>query len=181
MNSFGCFEGHLYGLVLNQPNAGVNQPPSIDLVKYSLSTGEHVQQQTANYKILDETMVNCINRMSNFACYIGKTLFVSSLRVGKQEIFSLDLETLEWKRTQIRLENVASISTHEKGTLLVTAYNYFSSAERVFRFVFNEPDKLSDLSWLQLKRIFDARPSAYEFILSQLPKNFKQKCPLPPQ
>ncbi|KAI6218094.1 hypothetical protein M3Y95_01183700 [Aphelenchoides besseyi] len=44
---------------------------------------------------------------------------------------------------------------------------------------FGEPDKLSDLVWLRLKRIFDARPLAYEYILSQLPANFKPKCPFP--
>ncbi|KAI6231219.1 hypothetical protein M3Y95_00358200 [Aphelenchoides besseyi] len=38
-----------------------------------------------------------------------------------------------------------------------------------------EPEKLSTLVWLRLKRIFDAHPSAYEFICGKIPATFKLK------
>ncbi|KAI6211106.1 hypothetical protein M3Y96_00398200 [Aphelenchoides besseyi] len=62
---------------------------------------------------------------------------------------------------------------------MVTTLDDDPSKYNVYRVNVNQPDKLSDLVWLRLKRIFDARPSVYKFILSLSPTNFKQECPFP--
>ncbi|KAI6203420.1 hypothetical protein M3Y94_00554100 [Aphelenchoides besseyi] len=113
-------------------------------------------------------------------CLIGKTLFVHSYcaQNEKGRTVSLDLDTLEWKSGMISSNSVRPIGTDGERALIFTK-PFDGTLSTVYRYVFNEPDKLSDLVWLRLKRIFDAQPSAYEYILSQLPDNYKPKCPFP--
>ncbi|KAI6222522.1 hypothetical protein M3Y95_00902400 [Aphelenchoides besseyi] len=159
---FGCFDGCLYGLAyeFNYPNGIRHQ--TIDLVKISLSNGQLVRQPTK----IDQKP-------------FGSPWALSDGFAEKGEISALDLETLEWKHTNIEFDGLHSFSGNGTQTLMISTPSTGPLKYNIYRFVVGQPDKLSTLAWLRLKRIFDARSSAYKFILSQLPANFKQKCPFP--
>ncbi|KAI6203492.1 hypothetical protein M3Y94_00563300 [Aphelenchoides besseyi] len=182
MKAFGCFNGFLYGLTVDiSVNPGdVNSPSPTHLVGVSLANGEHFRALTSNYEIVKGLSLSSSLGLPRRMCLIGKTLFVykNSRQNEEARTVSLNLETLEWKNTMISLDSVQPIGSDGKRTLILTTVPN-STSLTVYRYVFNEPDKLSDLVWLRLKRIFDARPLAYEYILSQLPANFKPKCPFP--
>ncbi|KAI6229636.1 hypothetical protein M3Y95_00551700 [Aphelenchoides besseyi] len=200
MSVFGCFDGHLYGLSYEETtnDNDVNRP--IDLIDFQLPNGKPSRKRTISdvnrpTDLIDSQRPkgkssrkrtinwdvaknNDIHYMSALTGCLGKTLFARNERGKETEIVSLDLKTLEWKSTNIVLKDVQIIGSDEKKALVVTTRDYLSSLDAIYRFVFNEPDELSTLVWLRLKRIFDDRPEAYEFILSKIPANYKQKCPL---
>ncbi|KAI6231033.1 hypothetical protein M3Y95_00338800 [Aphelenchoides besseyi] len=94
----------------------------------------------------------------------------------KTRIHTLDLESLEWRRTTIELNDaVQTLHNDGENRLIVVLQN-----DKVYRFSFTRSEKLSDIVWLKLRRIFDTNSSAYDYIISQLPKNFKPQCGFPP-
>ncbi|KAI6221136.1 hypothetical protein M3Y95_01008900 [Aphelenchoides besseyi] len=178
MRAVGCFDDVLYGLVYNQTARQINRRQQIDLVKFSISSGTYVQEPTVNWQIVEYPMLLQLVLSTDKFCCVGRQVFFvdRSNNENKYKIVSLDLDTKKWQRTSFEFPRTY-ICMHNDGerTLIVTTHD--GATRSIHRFVYNQPDKLSDLVWLRLKRIFDARPSSYEFILSQLPKNFKQKCP----
>ncbi|KAI6223532.1 hypothetical protein M3Y95_00899900 [Aphelenchoides besseyi] len=174
MNVFGCFDGCLYALAYSDLNDNdVSQ--SIDLVKISLSNGQHVWEPTNNYEIIER---GHFYSADFYALYWKNVVCWQPSPVKrKDDIILLDLETLEWKYTNIEFDYISSIGADSSQTLMVSTRCNDPSKHNIYRFVVNQPDKLSNLVWLRLKRVFNARPAAYKFILSQLPTNFKQKCP----
>ncbi|KAI6178844.1 hypothetical protein M3Y98_00545600 [Aphelenchoides besseyi] len=178
MKTFACCDGFLYGLVEN--NDDDNRP--IELVRFSLHNGEHVHRRTIDWQVIDSEFMAYSMDNPNRSCVIGRTLFVVSFceKESKNKIYSLDLDKLEWKETKIASENpIFEIGGSDGIRTLIVFTEHDMLTENVERFVFNEPDKLSDLAWMQLARIFDAKPSAYNFILSQMPATLKQKCLFP--
>ncbi|KAI6229651.1 hypothetical protein M3Y95_00553300 [Aphelenchoides besseyi] len=203
MSVFGCFDGHLYGLSYDETtnNNDVNRPIDLidfrlpngkpsrkrtindvnrptDLIDFQLPNRKPTRTRTINWDVAKNVSLERINRYSGYACLIGKTLFARNECGEETEIVSLDLETLKWNSTDILLKNITKIRSDEKKALIVTTRAPLAPLHTIYRFVFNEPDELSTLVWLRLKRIFDDRPEAYEFILSKIPANYKQKCPL---
>ncbi|KAI6235568.1 hypothetical protein M3Y95_00065300 [Aphelenchoides besseyi] len=183
MIAFGYFDGFFCGIVFEQTGRYMEQTKSIDLVKYSISTGERTQEQTINWEIIEFSHSDISRRFSPDMCRVGRTLFVLDFSKKENEfkIISFDLDSLEWQRSSFPGGNkVHSLLSDGERTLLCCTSHFNEHMRSYNRFVLNEPDKLSNLVWLRLKRIFDARPTSYEFILSQLPTNFKPKCPFQP-
>ncbi|KAI6210427.1 hypothetical protein M3Y96_00326900 [Aphelenchoides besseyi] len=145
---------------------------SIELVKYSIVSGETTRIPTANWEILDNKDYIC-------GCSIGRTFFtnVYNSSTHKSRIFSMDLDTLKWKETGIELDgSVEGLSSDGERSLIVrVAINYLCSKSNVYRFVFYEPDSLSTSIWLHWKGLFASRPSAYKFVLSKLPSTARPK------
>ncbi|KAI6196048.1 hypothetical protein M3Y94_01062400 [Aphelenchoides besseyi] len=178
MGVFECFDGHLYGLSHEETtnNNDANRPT--DLLDFQLPNGKPTRTRTINWDVAKNVSLNSIDYLPAFTCCIGKTLFARNERKQETEIVTLDLETLKWKNTNILLKNAQRIGSDEKKALIVTRRAPLAQSDAIYRFVFNEPDKLSTLVWLRLKRIFDDRPEAYKFVLSKIPTNYEQKCPL---
>ncbi|KAI6204308.1 hypothetical protein M3Y94_00658700 [Aphelenchoides besseyi] len=114
-------------------------------------------------------------------CCIGQIVYI--LRYdsveNKSVMFSMDMNTRDWRPTGLVLDGQVDLMiTDKKRTLIIRMYddNPFSLS-KYYRFTINEPDSLAYLTWLRLKRMFDVRPSSYQFILSRLPSNYKPKCP----
>ncbi|KAI6229602.1 hypothetical protein M3Y95_00548100 [Aphelenchoides besseyi] len=175
MDPFGCFDGFLCGLAESQTNHNndVNQQTSIDLIKYSISNDTHTREKT-NSDIMDENMVHH-SKYTELKCCVGRMLFMYLRCDDKNHILSLDINTLKWSTINLPLKTVRSMGSDGLRVLIFSTYGS-TYGNSIYRYVFNEPDKLYDLAWLQLKRIFDAQPSAYEAILSKLPATFKSKC-----
>ncbi|KAI6231196.1 hypothetical protein M3Y95_00355900 [Aphelenchoides besseyi] len=151
--------------------------PSLNLIRLSTLTGEQIEKKTIGWELFYEPGTHFYNH--TFCC-VGKTLFnfVHCIREKKSQILSLDLDNLEWKKTAMVFDGyVQSLHTDGDRTLVVSVADTTNSTNRVYRFVFNEPDRLYDLVWLRLKRIFDVQPEAYNFIFSQLPSRFKPISP----
>ncbi|KAI6213287.1 hypothetical protein M3Y94_00133000 [Aphelenchoides besseyi] len=114
---------------------------------------------------------------------VGRKLFVChSSPHAKKGLLSLDLDTRKWNMNFPLNDYDYMYGIGEQALIVATKWDNGKFLDNgnfldIHRYVFNHPDKLSDLIWLQLKRIFDARPEAYELILSRLTFNFKQKCP----
>ncbi|KAI6223914.1 hypothetical protein M3Y95_00827200 [Aphelenchoides besseyi] len=170
----GLIDDSIYGLLVNKNS---DTRLSIDLVTTSISTGELSKSETKNCNLLFEDEFEYQSTIH----IIGNKLFAYSFQRqnNKSRIFFLDTTTLEWKRTN-RVFNgrVTSVQNDDKRTLIFCVENFnFRYPSRVYRFVFSEPDTLATLTWLRLKRIFDFQPMAYDYIIGQLPSNFKQKSP----
>ncbi|KAI6179253.1 hypothetical protein M3Y98_00590500 [Aphelenchoides besseyi] len=201
MKAVACFDGFLYGLYYDR-NSDNDSGRSLDLVKFSISTGKSVREKTTNQAIVSSPFhVSIISLNSNNPILCCSLMHVDSQLIcvasegpffyrsyfeqsGKCKIISLDLDTKEWKQAAFDFtHSVRSISSDGERMLVVWTKSDYADEFNVYRLVFNrnifsQPDKLCDLAWLRLKRIFDALPSSYDFILSQLPANFKQKCPI---
>ncbi|KAI6211211.1 hypothetical protein M3Y96_00409700 [Aphelenchoides besseyi] len=127
---FGFFDGFLYGLAYqNRSKTDSGRP--IDLVKISLSNGQHVREPTKNYEIVKHI---CI-RSTRFHVLCWKTIvcdYPSPIR-SKDEISSLDLETLEWKRTNIEFDSICSIGGDGSQPLMVATLGNDPSKYNVYR------------------------------------------------
>ncbi|KAI6204192.1 hypothetical protein M3Y94_00644100 [Aphelenchoides besseyi] len=145
---------------------------SIELVKYSIVSGETTRIPTVNWEFL---------RNKNYisGCSIGRTFYanVYDSSTHKSRIFSLDLDTLKWKQTGIELDGGAEglSSDGERSLIVRVAINHLWPKSKVYRFVFCQPDSLSTSIWLHWKRLFESRPDAYKFVLSKLPSTAKPK------
>ncbi|KAI6235814.1 hypothetical protein M3Y95_00091300 [Aphelenchoides besseyi] len=179
-NYFGCFDGFLYSIAYkNGYDSQKMKAQPIDLVKVSISSGEQVRERTFNWKVIKEYGFMRSIESAFYTCCVGQKLFLNySSPHAKEGLLSLDLDTRKWK-LNFALNDYECMYSNGDQALIVARYQEYYDCSDIYRYVFNHPDKLSDLVWLRLKRIFDARPEAYEFILSQLPSNFKQKCPFP--
>ncbi|KAI6231063.1 hypothetical protein M3Y95_00341800 [Aphelenchoides besseyi] len=167
MTTFGYFDGCLHGLLR------IRVPPSIAVVKYSFETRKQIRENTINWEMLrnDGYEFSVLER----TCYIGTKLFVCNFCSAqmKSRVVCLDLQTLEWqKTTDVFDDRIFGMSSDQQRTLIVSTHENDSKMYRVYRFV-NIPDKLSEWAWLRLKRIADSIPGSYEYIISQLPTNFK--------
>ncbi|KAI6204299.1 hypothetical protein M3Y94_00657400 [Aphelenchoides besseyi] len=177
MRAIGCLDGYIYGLVKVGLTENSDVEPSLNLIRLSTLTGEQIEKKTIGWELFYEPGTHFYNH--TFCC-VGKTLFnfVHCIREKKSQILSLDLDNLEWKKTAMVFDGyVQSLHTDGDRTLVVSVADTTNSTNRVYRFVFNEPDRLYDLVWLRLKRIFDVQPEAYNFIFSQLPSRFKPISP----
>ncbi|KAI6180269.1 hypothetical protein M3Y98_00701800 [Aphelenchoides besseyi] len=169
MTIFGYFDGCLYGLLR------IRVPPSIAMVKYSFETRKQIRENTVNWEMLRDNDYEF--SLSEGMCCVGTKLFVCNFSAAqmKSRDVCLDLQTLEWQRTaDVFDDRIFRMSSDEQRTFIVSTLENDSKMYRIYRFV-NNPDKLSDCAWLQLKRIVDTIPGSYEFIISQLPTNFKPR------
>ncbi|KAI6221196.1 hypothetical protein M3Y95_01015000 [Aphelenchoides besseyi] len=107
----GCLDGILYGLVYNDTARQINHRQQIDLVKYSISSGTHVQEPTVNWEIVDDAILMNLATTENRFCYVGRRVFVADLWNDKYRIISLDLDTKKWLRTSFEFPRL-SISMH---------------------------------------------------------------------
>ncbi|KAI6208273.1 hypothetical protein M3Y96_00097700 [Aphelenchoides besseyi] len=179
MRPFGCFNGVLYGLVDSVVGTtGGEELKVFDLAKLSLSNGEYVQKSTSNFELLKLPNHFYPFKIPNNMCCVGNKLFVYNTCLQENKMLSLDLVTLKWKSEMIPAKSVQLLGTDGKRSLIVFGGGNLIKPN-VCRHVVNQPDKLIDLAWFQLKRIFDDRPSSYEFIARQLPYTFKRKNPFP--
>ncbi|KAI6204191.1 hypothetical protein M3Y94_00644000 [Aphelenchoides besseyi] len=173
MKLIGVFDGCLYGLLFNNR---CNHMP-LKLKAVSLETGEQIEKLTINWDILNVSLMNYYSEY--VAACIGRKAVIAAYNSHKKKtrICELDLKTLKWERTSVELAGHVFLLHNNKNQTLIMCEKYVHSTEgNFYRFVY-EPDRLSDCAWLQLKRIFDSVPGSHDYILSQLPSNFKPRCP----
>ncbi|KAI6204180.1 hypothetical protein M3Y94_00642700 [Aphelenchoides besseyi] len=154
MKLFGFFDGYFYGLdQIDQMEADrTRKINSVNLIKYSAETDEQTQMATKNWEILLE------DGYDFHVCYqihcIGRTLFVhnSSREQKKTRIFSMDLNSLEWKRTNVEVDGMFRLMMSDgKETLFVGAHEgrHFPTFD-VHRFDVKESVKMCNESCSQV-------------------------------
>ncbi|KAI6204021.1 hypothetical protein M3Y94_00624200 [Aphelenchoides besseyi] len=149
----------------------------VELERINVLTGKKTIKPTKNWEEMVDLMnLDVINPFTTVA--VGKRLFksVALKSKDKNSIFMLDTDSLEWRKMISFNRRHISYTSDGTKTLIARVRSNPESANifKFYRFVF-EPEKLSTLVWLRLKRIFDARPSAYEFILSKVPATLHLK------
>ncbi|KAI6204306.1 hypothetical protein M3Y94_00658400 [Aphelenchoides besseyi] len=173
-NVFACIDGYFYGL-MEQRSEG--KLIGIDLIRTNPLTNEQFQQPTSNWEVMDDITEGHLT-VTYETFLVGKRVFkdVYLESENKTFIFSLDVDSLEWKKTVTLKGRISERMSNGTRTLIVRMFPHpeDSLVSELHRFVF-EPEKLSTLVWLRLKRIFDAHPSAYEFICGKIPATFKLK------
>ncbi|KAI6210428.1 hypothetical protein M3Y96_00327000 [Aphelenchoides besseyi] len=174
MKLIGVFDGCLYGLLLG----GQFNQLSVELKTVSLENQAKIKKPTTNLHVLNNSLLDHYAHYM-VAC-IGRTAFIAAHDSveKKTRMCALDLSTLRWERTSLELaDHVRLLHNNNNQTLIMCEKKELHSTEGSFhRFVY-EPDRLTDCVWLRLKCIFDSVPGSYDYILSQLPSNFKPRCP----
>ncbi|KAI6215651.1 hypothetical protein M3Y94_00409900 [Aphelenchoides besseyi] len=148
--------------------------PHIELSKRSLETGELSSYPTINWKAHHHLVFT-------LGCRVGKQFFGyrnDYARTPKSKIVSLNLDTLEWKDTEIELHGHVQRMTTDGDHTLIIFTNEYDGYDYYYRFVVNKPYSLSNYVWHNLQSIVNSRPDVYDFICSKLPTKIRPPRPI---
>ncbi|KAI6231502.1 hypothetical protein M3Y95_00388500 [Aphelenchoides besseyi] len=167
------FNGHFYGYE-KSPEFTINVNK---LIRHSIATGEAVQ-----LTISDEKNVK-ISSYFDFTglTVVGRMVYTLQRKNRKYQLFSLNLNTMERKKTRfVFVDDVRMHSDGEK-TLIVSTKNYKENWRRVYRFAVNQPDSLLDCAWLAILRRAEFDPELVSYAENKLPRNSRHKLLFPNQ
>ncbi|KAI6229665.1 hypothetical protein M3Y95_00554800 [Aphelenchoides besseyi] len=167
ITEFGLFDGHIYGF-LDKTDTIV--PDLSKIVKVSVESGEQELLPTTNSAMLFEDGYDAVGKM---IC-VGWKVYVST-RSGwedKSRLVTLNLESLEWSKTELEFDGWIQWLTSDGKRALIVGLE-----SACYRFIVEQPDSLWNLVSMAIKQQSDSNPRYREYILSKLPTNSKFRCP----
>ncbi|KAI6229669.1 hypothetical protein M3Y95_00555200 [Aphelenchoides besseyi] len=148
ITEFGLFDGHIYGF-LDKTDTIV--PDLSKIVKVSVESGEQELLPTTNSAMLFEDGYDAVGKM---IC-VGWKVYVST-RSGwedKSRLVTLNLESLEWSKTELEFDGWIQWLTSDGKRALIVGLE-----SACYRFIVEQPDSLWNLVSMAIKQQSDSNP-----------------------